>query len=164
MELVVVEDATIGSLFAIGASGPLVFNSEVEVRQVVADAGRNTIDGVEVGEILATLHVDVVLGDSRSTKVVEILASTKILHVAEEKVGTVFLAVGEVEVADGCLDGGIFPTAVFKDVGHAVAIEMIDMACVLGENGAELGGETAFSVLEIEGRREGGETFVDGVA
>ena len=105
VEVGVVGDAAVGGYVAVGYGGPLVFEAQVEGFDVVADGGGYPVDAVDIGEVLAGIckvlaafHVDV--GQECRTscgEVVEFFGGTKVLDIAEEEVGAVFLSVGDIE-------------------------------------------------------------------
>ena len=72
---------------------PLILDAEIEVRQIVADGGGHAVGAVEVGEVVAALHVDVVTG---IVDVEKILIGAQVFHISEEEVGTHFGAACDV--------------------------------------------------------------------
>lgn len=72
VEVVIVEDAAVGGKVAKGAGRPLVLQPQIEMGQIVTNRRSNAIKTVEVGKVLASLHVDIVLWLDTVAKVIQI--------------------------------------------------------------------------------------------
>ena len=158
VEIVVVLDTTVGVDVSVGASGPFILETDVEGFDIVADGGSDTVNAVEVGEILTTLHVDaIVVG----TEIIEILPCTEVLHIAEEEVVAHLFAIGYVEVADGGTQRCILPGTIGVDIGDAIAHQLVEVAGVSGQKSTEFYTPIALHILRIKRRSDGSYRFVN---
>jgi hypothetical protein len=118
VKVVVVKDGAVCSEVAIGTGGPLVLEADIEGLDIVTDGGGDTVDAIEMSEVLTALHIDAIVV---RTEIVEVLPCPKVLYVAKEKVVANLLAIGNIEIAHGETQRSITPRAISIDIRDTVA-------------------------------------------
>ena len=72
MQVCVVDYAAVGGYVSVGAGCILVLEPQIERPDVVAYGWRDTVDAVEVGEVFAPFHVDMICRSSRTAEVQQV--------------------------------------------------------------------------------------------